>query len=158
MGPEPKQAGLAGKAATSEQLFETICSVCNSHLSPPWPVTPNVPARTSLKVTSLVKRPLGLPEEGSWGETARSVQGPQGVATHLQIELLQSRSKPRGRGKSLNKAQPHKVINKGKSGPIHPAQKINSSECMQRPKSGISSPNGRHTQSLEAYKITGHVP
>lgn len=61
-----------GLLAKQKQLCETICLACNSHLSPPRPATLDIQARTSLQVTSLVKRLLELPEERNIEDAANS--------------------------------------------------------------------------------------
>lgn len=107
-----------------------MCSVCNSHLSPQWPLTPNIQERTSLKVTSLVKRPWELPEWGSLGEAARSLGGPYRGAIHLHIKTFRFRSKLRGRGKVIQKssaAQNHLQAKKW-AGPHEPQHKSSSPE------------------------------
>lgn len=130
-----------GLLAKQKHLCETICLACNSHLSPPWPTTLDIQPRTSLKVTSLVKRLPAHPEEGNIEDANSWKSQGSKLFIYLQIKTFSVQQQTGSRAEPFKIAQSHKVIQKGREGQAT-AQKLNPSEWVPLPRLGISSTKG----------------
>lgn len=96
----------------------------------------NIQARTSLKVTSLVKRPSELPEEGSLGDAARLPGRALGRSSSFADGNFSVQKQTERQGGWFGNV------------PVTPSRRqrnvggATSTKCRQAPRSGISSANG----------------